>query len=280
MRQVLSKNGVEKMRKHYFILLTILVILGGLFLTSPVQADYSSPDEEVLLPPMLCPMRPGPFNFTQPNNYTFLADGYGDEFGVMCFFVVLDSEGYWLFHHPIRNIDGWWYLCYWNETQCSMTWTWPGPDVPDDMEGPQLIPRTFWCPLLISTGVRIGDPLPHKPFTLTQLNGRTFKAKLSGSIENPVWKTTSGKLIVQVPTANRGIWYYAEYTSAGYLQSTGIPVNEHGSEIEVLLNESPPPPPPPSQRTNQPSIPGFQMSLLLLLLPLIAISVKKFRKIH
>jgi hypothetical protein len=166
---------------------------------------------------------------------------------------VINQEGYWANRHPIRCIDGWYYLCYWNESEAYLTW-----EVPSYPGDPQA-PRIHWYPLLISTGVKIGDPLPHRTFTFTQLNGRTFKTKLKGSIENPVWETTSGKLIIQEPTEIdgecKGVWYYAEYNSYNCIQPTGIPVNEHDPKKDNEINSS--------------SIPGFEISLLLLILPFI-----------
>jgi len=277
MKQGLLKNGdklmIEKRKDKLshnlkfkpLALLIILIFLGSSFI-SPSHSIQTPSCQEVILPPLYprCPMYPGPLNFSQPNNYTFLASGYGDEFGHIIFYAIQISEFEWpIVTLPIKQIDGWWYFCYWNESQCFLTHEMPSH--PDDPQAP----RIYWAPLLISTGVKVGATLPHKPFSFTQLNGLTFKAKLKGDNENPIWETNSKKLITQVPTEIAGvclgIWYYAEYTPNNYIQSTGIPVEEHGLNGDDSREDSNP-------------IPGFQISLLLPILFLVAIALNKLKR--
>jgi hypothetical protein len=229
-----------------------------------------------------CPMRPGPFEGRQPNNYSFLFNAFGDEWGHITYYLPINTEGGVSSPaHPIEWFDGWWYFCYWNESLCWVTITYPPIDpemlplnqssgVEVNLVVPPEYRITVWHPLLISTEVKIGDPLPSRTFAFTQLNGRTFKAKLAGPLDNPHWETPSGKLIIQVPTYTadgvKGIWFYAEHTSDNLILSTGVPVCEHGTPVNLTQNPLDPPvilPNDPPSEDPGSTIPGFTMLFIL-----------------
>lgn len=163
---------------------------------------------------------PGPYNGTQPNNFSFQYYINGDEHG-----------SYSLYHtkstvHPIKRFDGWWYFCYWNESKFVEY------DVRDQNQStPSPIPWIIRHYLLISTGIKIGDELSDQIFNFTQKDGRVFKAKFIGTRENPLWVTLSGRPIYQAIDYINGIekptWFYAECTSNKEFVYTDEPVNEY-----------------------------------------------------
>lgn len=282
-RSAVSKIGsCGAKTKHYRILvglmLTLIVVSALIgFFAIPENSNNQSITKSNANVCSKCPASPFPTEMRQPNNYSFFVLGVGDEFSFITYFEVTELGGGVPYPaHPIECIDGWWYFCYWNESQC---WAFtnyteilfPNRTITDYPIINVMFPifRFFRTPLIISTGVRIGDSLPNHVFTFTQLNGRTFKAKLRGPVANPHWETPSGKLIIQVPTDTseglKGIWFYAENTSENLIESTGIPVCEHGTPVNVT---PPTPPPIPLPDTQPPtnsgsSIPGFNTFLIL-----------------
>lgn len=260
-------RGCNSNKGRYSILIGIMIVLllGTVFIASFPSNDNSN-YRSILNPngdlSSKCPAYPGPIVARQPNNYSFFLHLVGDEWAHMTYYLVTNTEGGVPSPaHPIEWIDGWWYFCYWNESQCWVTSTYPdirplnqSSDVNVTIE-PPIISITCAHPLLISTEVKIGEPLPTRTFSFTQLNGRTFKAKLRGPLDNPHWETPSGKLIIQVPTDTaeglKGIWFYAEYTSDNLIQSTGIPVCEHGTPVNLTQDPLDPPIDPPDNPTNE-----------------------------
>jgi hypothetical protein len=272
--------GSNKGRYSILIGIMIALLLGNALIASYPGNDNSNyrsitnPNGDLF---SCCPAYPGPIEARQPNNYSFFLHLVGDEWSHMTYYLPTNTEGGVPSPaHPIQQIDGWWYFCYWNESQCWVTFTYPdirplnqSSDINITIM-PPLYPITFAHPLLISTEVKIGDPLPTRVFTFTQVNGRSFKAKLRGPLENPHWETPSGKLIIQVPTSTaeglKGIWFYAECTSDNLIQSTGVPVNEHGTPVNWTQSPLDPPINPPDifpPEKSDSSIPGFTMLLII-----------------
>jgi hypothetical protein len=281
---------------RYSILVGMIVVL---LLVSALIASFSDKDNSScrgitnsnMESYSCCPAYPGPIAVKQPNNYSFFLHLVGDEWAHMTYYLPTNTEGgVPSSAHPIQQIDSWWYFCYWNESQCWVTFKFPdilplnqSSDVNITIV-PPVYPITFAYPLLISTEVKIGDPLPTHVFTFTQVNGRSFKAKLRGPLDNPHWETPSGKLIIQVPTNTaeglKGIWFYANYTSNNLIQSTGIPVNEHGTPVNWTQDPSDPPITPPDillPEEPDSSIPGFSMVLIIpaLIIVFLLLSRKK-----
>lgn len=166
------------------------------------------------------PASPSPINATQPNGYEFSFYLSGDESGHYCYYRNEPFKDGRIISHPILEIDEWWYFGYWNEVKC----------IESTIGGPM---GHYWRPILVSTGLKIGDPLPDQVFNLTQYDGRSFQARLNGTLENPFWETITGKRIFQeVLTLNgvsKGVWHYIE---------TSFPVNEYGNELKPFIDNN------------------------------------------
>ncbi|MFX0102561.1 MAG: hypothetical protein ACFFCS_23545 [Candidatus Hodarchaeota archaeon] len=215
------------------VFITAFFLISVCFLVQILSLDTARPASLGLIgkesPGESCPAWPGPYQMTQPNGYTFFATCRGDENGIQYYLVSNDDDfGMNYSSHPIVNIDGWWYICYYNESDYMEVVVYEGGIVGMGKWG-------YWHYNLVNTGIRVGDQLPSGYFALVQIDGDSFYGRLVGSSNNPRWESLSGELIIQVMMSvdneSKAVWHYAELDQDGRPTSTGVPVDEDELEL-------------------------------------------------